>query len=164
MASDPTLPIVKSLLLLDSEGKRIAVKYYSQDWWEWACVLLATLFSLAFHYALKITMHGRTTVPAQSTFEKSLWNKTNRTNARQEGKAAFAVVGRVGSDNIFPPFSPKPRSSCLTIISSSTSTWETSYSTWPDRKTRTSWSSTQCLQHSSSLYQSCWGTYLPSVV
>ena len=32
MASDPTLPIVKSLILLDSEGKRIAVKYYSQDW------------------------------------------------------------------------------------------------------------------------------------
>lgn len=32
MASDPTCPIVKSLLLLDSDGKRIAVKYYSQDW------------------------------------------------------------------------------------------------------------------------------------
>jgi hypothetical protein len=29
---DPTVPVVKNLLLLDSEGKRIAVKYYSDDW------------------------------------------------------------------------------------------------------------------------------------
>ena len=29
---DPTAPIVKNLLLLDSEGKRIAVKYYTSDW------------------------------------------------------------------------------------------------------------------------------------
>lgn len=29
---DPTLPIVKNLLLLDSEGKRIAVKYYTPEW------------------------------------------------------------------------------------------------------------------------------------
>ncbi|GAX84341.1 hypothetical protein CEUSTIGMA_g11763.t1 [Chlamydomonas eustigma] len=59
MASDPTLPIVKSLLLLDSEGKRIAVKYYSSDW---------------------------PSVPSQSNFEKSLWAKTNRMNARQEAE------------------------------------------------------------------------------
>ncbi len=32
MASDPTCPIIKSLVLLDSEGKRIAVKYYSSEW------------------------------------------------------------------------------------------------------------------------------------
>jgi hypothetical protein len=31
-SSDPTCPLVKCMLLLDSEGKRIAVKYYSQDW------------------------------------------------------------------------------------------------------------------------------------
>lgn len=30
---DPTLPVVKNLLLLDSEGKRIAVNYYSSEWW-----------------------------------------------------------------------------------------------------------------------------------
>ncbi|MEW5299355.1 MAG: hypothetical protein WDW38_004620 [Sanguina aurantia] len=29
---DPTCPIVKNMLLLDSEGKRIAVKYYTSDW------------------------------------------------------------------------------------------------------------------------------------
>ena len=29
---DPTVPLVKNMLLLDSEGKRIAVKYYSDDW------------------------------------------------------------------------------------------------------------------------------------
>jgi hypothetical protein len=27
-----TMPLIKNLILLDSEGKRIAVKYYSQDW------------------------------------------------------------------------------------------------------------------------------------
>ena len=32
MAIDPTCPKVKNLLLLDSEGKRIAVKYYSNEW------------------------------------------------------------------------------------------------------------------------------------
>ena len=31
---DPTVPVVKNVLLLDSEGKRIAVKYYSDDWCE----------------------------------------------------------------------------------------------------------------------------------
>lgn len=29
---DPTCPVVKNLLVVDSEGKRIAVKYYSNDW------------------------------------------------------------------------------------------------------------------------------------
>lgn len=28
---DPTIPVVKNLLLLDSEGKRIAVKYFTPD-------------------------------------------------------------------------------------------------------------------------------------
>lgn len=30
---DPTCPRVKNVLLLDGEGKRIAVKYYSSEWW-----------------------------------------------------------------------------------------------------------------------------------
>ena len=30
---DPTCPLVKNMMLLDSEGKRIAVKYYSSEWW-----------------------------------------------------------------------------------------------------------------------------------
>ena len=29
---DPSVPVVKNMLLLDSEGKRIAVKYYGDDW------------------------------------------------------------------------------------------------------------------------------------
>ena len=28
---DPTIPVVKNLLLLDSEGRRIAVKYFTPD-------------------------------------------------------------------------------------------------------------------------------------
>ncbi len=75
---DPTLPIVKSLLLLDSEGKRIAVKYYSQDWYAFFSARI--VFS-----SIDIVPRRRPTVPSQSNFEKSLWNKTNRMNARQEG-------------------------------------------------------------------------------
>jgi len=51
---------VKNILLLDSEGKRVAVKYFSDDW------------------------------PAHSTklaFERSLFIKTLKTNARSEGDA-----------------------------------------------------------------------------
>lgn len=33
---DPTCPLIKALILLDSDGKRIAVKYYGSEW----CVLL----------------------------------------------------------------------------------------------------------------------------
>lgn len=32
MDVDPTCPVVKNMLLLDSEGKRVAVKYYSPEW------------------------------------------------------------------------------------------------------------------------------------
>ena len=32
VVADPTVPVVKNLLLLDSEGKRIAVKYYASEW------------------------------------------------------------------------------------------------------------------------------------
>ena len=30
---DPLIPVVKNILILDSEGKRIAVKYYSSSEW-----------------------------------------------------------------------------------------------------------------------------------
>lgn len=33
MEVDPTVPVVKNMLLLDSEGKRIAVKYYAPEWY-----------------------------------------------------------------------------------------------------------------------------------
>ncbi|KAK9836146.1 hypothetical protein WJX81_004488 [Elliptochloris bilobata] len=59
MDVDPTVPVVKSMLLLDSEGKRIAVKYYAPEW---------------------------ATVTAQANYERSVFSKTSRTNARLEAE------------------------------------------------------------------------------
>ncbi|CAL5224815.1 g7564 [Coccomyxa viridis] len=56
---DPTVPLVKNMLLLDSDGKRIAVKYYGNDW---------------------------PTVSSQANYEKSVFSKTNRTIARSEAE------------------------------------------------------------------------------
>ncbi|CAL9238001.1 unnamed protein product [Arabidopsis halleri] len=50
-------PKVKNILLLDSEGKRVAVKYYSDDW---------------------------PTNSAKEAFEKSVFTATQKTNARTE--------------------------------------------------------------------------------
>ncbi|KAL1226399.1 Coatomer subunit zeta-1 [Cardamine amara subsp. amara] len=50
-------PIVKNILLLDSEGKCIAVKYYSDDW---------------------------PSNSAKEAFQKAVFNKTQKTNARTE--------------------------------------------------------------------------------
>ncbi|GAB4843201.1 Coatomer subunit zeta-1 [Ancistrocladus abbreviatus] len=50
-------PLIKNILLLDSEGKRVAVKYYSDDW---------------------------PTNAAKLAFEKSIFAKTQKTNARTE--------------------------------------------------------------------------------
>ncbi|CAA7029644.1 unnamed protein product [Microthlaspi erraticum] len=50
-------PKVKNILLLDSEGKRIAAKYYSDDW---------------------------PTNATKEAFEKSVFTKTQKTNARAE--------------------------------------------------------------------------------
>lgn len=33
MEVDSTVPVVQNMLLLDSEGKRIAVKYFDQQWY-----------------------------------------------------------------------------------------------------------------------------------
>lgn len=30
---DPTCPTVKNMIVLDSEGRRMAVKYFSPEWW-----------------------------------------------------------------------------------------------------------------------------------
>lgn len=53
---------MKNILLLDSEGKRIAAKYYSDDW---------------------------PTNTAKEAFEKAVFSKTQKTNARTEGKYIF---------------------------------------------------------------------------
>eukprot|EP00890_Picochlorum_soloecismus_P002402 jgi/Picsp_1/3162/NSC_06002-R1_nonclathrin coat protein zeta2-cop len=57
---DPTVPTVTGLVLLDNEGKRIAVDYFSKD-----------------------LVHN---VPAQAELETSLFSKTSRTNARGEAE------------------------------------------------------------------------------
>lgn len=51
--------MIKNILLLDSEGKRVAVKYYSDDW---------------------------PTNNSKLAFEKFVFSKTVKTNARTEGK------------------------------------------------------------------------------
>lgn len=51
-------PAFKNILLLDSEGKRVAVNYYSDDW---------------------------PTNAAKEAFEKAVFAKTQKTNARTEG-------------------------------------------------------------------------------
>eukprot|EP00775_Hariotina_reticulata_P001921 gene1921-2253_t len=56
---DSTCPTVKNLLLLDSEGRRIAVKYFAPDW---------------------------STVSSQANYEKAVFAKTSRTNARGEAE------------------------------------------------------------------------------
>ncbi|RAL42437.1 unnamed protein product [Cuscuta campestris] len=50
-------PVIKNILLLDSEGKRVAVKYYCDEW---------------------------PTNSAKLAFEKSVFTKTQKTNARTE--------------------------------------------------------------------------------
>lgn len=49
---------MKNILLLDSEGKRVAAKYYSDDW---------------------------ASNSAKESFEKAVFTKTQKTNARSEG-------------------------------------------------------------------------------
>lgn len=51
-------PLIKNVLLLDAEGKRVAVKYYSDDW---------------------------PNLQAKLAFEKSVFTKTQRISARAEG-------------------------------------------------------------------------------
>ncbi|KAK3276538.1 Coatomer subunit zeta-2 [Cymbomonas tetramitiformis] len=56
---ETSCPLIKNILILDGEGKRIAVKYYGNEW---------------------------ATPGAQATFEKSVFSKTQRTNARGEAE------------------------------------------------------------------------------
>ncbi|XP_068669532.1 coatomer subunit zeta-2-like isoform X2 [Aristolochia californica] len=57
-----TCPLIKNILLLDSEGKRVAVKYYSDDW---------------------------PTLSTKLAFEKSVFTKTEKTNARTEAEVTM---------------------------------------------------------------------------
>ena len=58
-------PLIKNVLLLDANGKRVAVKYYSDDW---------------------------STLSAKLAFEKSVFTKTQRTSARSEGTSLIASL------------------------------------------------------------------------
>ncbi|EOY27149.1 SNARE-like superfamily protein [Theobroma cacao] len=58
-SSRDSCPAVKNILILDSEGKRVAVKYYSDEW---------------------------PTNSAKLAFEKSLFTKTLKSNARTEAE------------------------------------------------------------------------------
>ncbi|RZC81881.1 hypothetical protein C5167_044456 [Papaver somniferum] len=60
--SRESCPSIKNILLLDSEGNRVAVKYYSDEW---------------------------LTQSAQLGFEKSVFTKTQKTNARTEAEIAM---------------------------------------------------------------------------
>ena len=60
-------PLVKNIILLDSEGKRVAVKYFSDEW---------------------------PTLAAKMNFEKSLLSKTQRANARAEGRTTDGYLHR----------------------------------------------------------------------
>eukprot|EP00252_Welwitschia_mirabilis_P002455 TRINITY_DN1240_c0_g1_i1.p1 TRINITY_DN1240_c0_g1~~TRINITY_DN1240_c0_g1_i1.p1 ORF type:complete len:178 (+),score=35.79 TRINITY_DN1240_c0_g1_i1:129-662(+) len=70
-----SFPWIKNILLLDSEGKRVAVKYNSDDW---------------------------PTLASQLTFEKSVFTKTQKTNARAEAEVGmfdgYTVVYKFVSD------------------------------------------------------------------
>ncbi|CAL5090620.1 unnamed protein product [Urochloa decumbens] len=57
--SKESCPSVKNILLLDSEGKRVAVKYFSDDW---------------------------LTNASKLSYEKSVFTKTLKTNARSEAE------------------------------------------------------------------------------
>ncbi|CAJ1955447.1 unnamed protein product [Sphenostylis stenocarpa] len=59
MASYGSCPLIKNILLLDSDGKRVAVKYFSDDW---------------------------PTNSSKIAFEKFVFSKTVKTNARTEAE------------------------------------------------------------------------------
>jgi len=75
---ESSAPQVKNILLLDAEGKRVAVKYYSDDW---------------------------PTLAAKLAYEKSIFTKTQRSNARAEAEIGMfegmIVVYRFVADLYF---------------------------------------------------------------
>ena len=90
MTIDPTIPRISSMLLLDAEGKRIAVKYFTPEWCDSTC-LASALDTQQTVCGFQLTSDGhRSTVPAQSAFEKSVFAKTSRTTAaRGEGRLQY---------------------------------------------------------------------------
>ena len=160
---DPTVPTIKAVVIMDSEGKRIAVKYFSEGWyvivvfsldrfllyrfacfqaeasgldpvtmipfvcWCWKndrcypcrismhfsdvrdvnrnncddneqpsffqfcfCHGLSFLYTTTIIGVVAIDDCREHSVPAQAEFEKNLFAKTSRTNARGEGKSVIS--------------------------------------------------------------------------
>ena len=89
MEVDPTMPVIQNMLLLDSEGKRIAVKYFDQQWYvpEQYCATHRQQCAMCIPRLL-----CRATIAQQSNYEKSVFSKTSRTNARGEGMPALAYT------------------------------------------------------------------------
>eukprot|EP00271_Cylindrocystis_brebissonii_P016345 TRINITY_DN39790_c0_g1_i1.p1 TRINITY_DN39790_c0_g1~~TRINITY_DN39790_c0_g1_i1.p1 ORF type:complete len:179 (+),score=56.02 TRINITY_DN39790_c0_g1_i1:252-788(+) len=75
---ESSAPLVKNILLLDAEGKRVAVKYFTDDW---------------------------PTLVSKLAFEKSIFTKTNRLPARAEADIGmfegFVVIFRFSNDLFF---------------------------------------------------------------
>ena len=65
MFAQETCPSVKNILLLDSEGKRVAVKYYTDDW---------------------------PVLSAKLAFEKSVFVKTQKASSGAEGNPHSALL------------------------------------------------------------------------
>ena len=90
---DPTCPVVKNMLLLDSDGKRIAVKYYSPEW----CVAERLLLGgagrrLPGHLHLPQNPEGR------AALRRRLWRRPRSTASRcvQGERGAAGGVREVG--------------------------------------------------------------------
>jgi len=65
------IPLVKNLLILDTDGKRVAVKFFDSDTWP--------------------------NTAAQNAFEKTLFTKTSRVNARGERACTYALASAAPS-------------------------------------------------------------------
>ena len=77
------IPSIKALVVVDGDGKRIVSRYYKTD--------LATLAD-------------------EHAFEKKLFDKTIRTNAKNEGALAPALPRPLGSSDGADPARRLPRS------------------------------------------------------
>jgi hypothetical protein len=62
-AMESSCPLIKNILLLDSEGKRIAVKYYGTDWYPPCPSLSPPSFKLELAVVLSVVQTPETPSP-----------------------------------------------------------------------------------------------------
>ena len=116
--NDTLVPLVSNLLLLDAEGKRVAVKYYNDTW----CVRALTCAALTAQDAPDLTTplpclaRRRPNVAAQQAFEKTLFTKTSRVNARGE-RAWGANAGLQAHPRLLDAHPPPPPRLSLALCS-----------------------------------------------